>query len=94
MRNTESHSLPLASHSGVVLLDLRKDPPPDALDRHYRRKMGAATVSLPGYSTDGQHALASGSYSCGSLCGYGWLFLLERTERKWQVKSATIVAIS
>ena len=92
-RNTESHPLPLSSYPGIVLLDLRKDPPADALDRHYRRKIGSAALSLPGYSTDG-HALVYGSYSCGSLCGYGWLFVLERVGGQWQVTSATVTVIS
>ena len=92
-RNRQSNPLPLSAHPGTALLDLSKDPPANALDRYFRRTMGSATLTLPGYSADG-HALMSGSYSCGNLCGYGWLFVLEKVDRRWQVKSATITMIS
>ena len=92
-RNTESHPLPLPTLAGVVQLDAREDPPADALDRHYRRRMFAASLSLPGYSQE-KYALVYGSYSCGSLCGYGWLFVLEKTNGQWRVTSATVTVIS
>jgi len=92
-RNTESHPLPLPTLTGVVLLDARKDPPTNALDRHYRRRMFAASLSLPGYSQE-RYALVYGSYSCGGLCGYAWLFVLEKTAGRWRVTSATVTAIS
>jgi hypothetical protein len=92
-RNTESHRLPLTSHPGIVVLDSRNDPPATPLDRGDRRTSGSGYVSLPGYSSN-RHALAVGSYSCGSLCGYAWLFVLERVDGHWRVKSATITAIS
>ena len=92
-RNTESHPLPLPALAGVLLLDARKDQPTDPLDRHYRRRMFAASLSLPGYS-QGRHALVYGSYSCGGLCGYSWLFVLEKTGEQWRVTSSTVTAIS
>jgi hypothetical protein len=93
IRNTESHPLPLSQFPGVVFVDLRKNPPANTLDQHYRRKLGAASLSLPGYSTNG-HALVYGSYSCGGLCGYGWLFVLEKVGGQWRQKSATVTVIS
>jgi hypothetical protein len=93
MRNTESHPLPLSAYPGIVLVDLRTDPPANALDRYYRRKIGSSSLSLPGYSTDG-HALVYGSYSCGNVCGYGWLFILAKVRGQWQQKSATVTVIS
>ncbi len=92
-RNTKSHPLPLSTFPGIGLLDLRKDPPANPLDRHYRRKMGASSLSLPGYAGE-DHALVYGSYSCGDLCGYGWLFVLEKLQGQWRVKSATVTVIS
>jgi hypothetical protein len=92
-RNAESHPLPLSAYPGIVLLDLSKDSPAGGLDRDYRRMIGSSSLSLPGYSTDG-HALMSAGYSCGSLCGYSWLFVLEKVGGRWQVKSATVTAIS
>ena len=80
-RNAESQSLPVVMPSDVVLFD--GDP----------GQTGSSSLSLPGYSTD-RHALVYGNYSCGSQCGYVWLFVLENVSGRWRVKSSTVTAIS
>lgn len=32
--------------------------------------------------------------SCGSLCGYDWLFVLEKSDGQWRVKSAMVTSIA
>jgi len=51
-----------------------------------------AGFSLPGYSKDNR-ALAYGFYACGARCGSGWLFLLEKSQNEWQVRSRYMVWI-
>ena len=57
------------------------------------RRTGTVRFSAPAYSGEG-HALVYGSYVCGGLCGYGWLFLLERSGDSWRVVSTELVWIS
>lgn len=52
-----------------------------------------AVFSRPGYSADGR-ALVYASYVCGSLCGYGWLFLLEERAGSWQVADVFMLWIA
>ena len=80
-RNAESHPLSVVTPPDVVLFD--RDPAPT----------GSSSLSLPGYSTD-RHALVYGSYSCGSQCGSGWLFVLENVGGHWRVKSSTVTVVS
>jgi len=56
------------------------------------RARGYAAFSLPGYSRDG-HAVVYGMFTCGSTCGYTWLFLL-RQEPGWHVVSCRMLTIS
>jgi hypothetical protein len=44
---------------------------------------GYSRLSLPAYA--GRHALVYASFTCGGLCGYGWLVLLEQHEGRWRV---------
>jgi hypothetical protein len=90
-RNAASEAVPSIDHPAVVLI------PSEGIQkaqRQYRdRTVGFAKLALPGYSSDG-YALTYGSYSCGNLCGYGWLFVLQKVNDYWQVRSATITVIS
>ncbi len=90
-RNTESHPLPVIKHPDVEWFDRDKNSSSDALEK--RRNAGLSFLSLPGYSTD-RHALVYGSYSCGSLCGYGWLFVLEHVSGQWRVTSSTVTVMA
>ena len=91
-RNFESQPLPIVTHPDIVRL--AGEPPNDVPEEYRERVVGSCSFSLPGYTTDRQAALVYGSYGCGSLCGYSWLFVLEKVDGQWRVKSATVTAIS
>ena len=82
-RNAESHPVPAGSIDGVTLT-------PSS-----RLKIGIAHASFgsPAYSRDG-HALVLASYVCGNVCGYGWMFLLERRGTEWRVVTVDMLWIS
>jgi hypothetical protein len=90
-RNREPRPFPQMKPEGVIVT------PPEGLDealkRESSRTRGISSFSVPAYSADG-HALVYGSYACGGLCGYGWLFLLEHRGDTWQVVSADMLWIS
>jgi hypothetical protein len=90
-RNREPRPFPQMKPEGVIVT------PPEGLDealkRESSRTRGVSSFSVPAYSADG-HALVYGSYVCGALCGYGWLFLLERRGDTWQVVAADMLWIS
>ena len=90
-RNAVAHALPATGHPAVALIPA--DPSKEARQRYYEQAGGVASLSVPGYSSDG-HALVYGSYGCGSLCGYSWLFALEKTDGVWRVQLAIVTAIS
>jgi hypothetical protein len=48
------------------------------------RTVGWTAFSRPGYTSDGI-AVVYAKYTCGSLCGYGWLILLRRLPQGWRV---------
>jgi len=74
-RNALPRALPLIDHPAVVLMPVDRS---EEAQQHYREQTGGVSrLSLPGHSADG-HALMYGSYGCGSLCGYSWLFVLEK----------------
>jgi hypothetical protein len=89
-RNAEDHPLPLSDVPGIAVIEQSAGyvRSPDGPTR-----WGTAKLSLPGYSEDG-YALVYGSYACGSLCGYGWLFVLRKVDGHWRVESATLTVIS
>lgn len=90
-RNQEPRPLPQMKPEGVIVT------PPEGLDealkRESSRTRGISSFSVPAYSADG-HALVYGSYVCGGLCGYGWLFLLERRGDTWQIVAVDMLWIS
>jgi hypothetical protein len=90
-RNALPHALPAIDHPAVVLVSADRS---EQTQQQYREQTaGFSSLSLPGYSSDG-HALMYGSYWCGNLCGYVWLFVLEKADGLWRVQSATILTIS
>ena len=91
-RNAESRPLPLSAVSGVVIVESRAAQP-DGAGGTDSQTPPFGRLSLPGYSAEG-YAMVSGSYSCGGLCGYGWLFVLRKDSGQWRVLSATVTAIS
>ena len=78
-------------HPAVVLI--AADRSEAARERYREQAGGFSRLSLPGYSTDG-YALMYGSYYCGNLCGYGWLFVLKKSDGKWQMQSSVVTMIS
>jgi hypothetical protein len=90
-RNAVAHALPAIDHPSVVAVPV--DHSEKTQRAHRERAGGVAALSLPGYSGDG-HALVYGSYWCGNMCGYSWLFLLEKTNGVWQVQTAVMTSIS
>ncbi len=90
-RNALRHALPAIDQPAVVMIAV--DPSEEALRSYRERAGGFSSLSLPGYAADG-HALVYGSFYCGSLCGKSWLFVLEKSDSKWQVKSAVVTSIS
>jgi hypothetical protein len=90
-RNREPQSFPGTKLEGVIVTS------PEGLDEAMKRESGRtrgfSSFSVPAYSTDG-HALVYGSYVCGGLCGYGWLFLMERQGEAWRVVSVDMLWIS
>ena len=46
---------------------------------------GWTSVSLPGYSPDGDVAVVYVAHHCGSLCGQGMYVYLHRTDDQWKV---------
>ena len=46
---------------------------------------GWTSVSLPGYSPDGDVAVVYVAHHCGSLCGQGMYVYLRRTDDQWKV---------
>ena len=60
------------------------DPKPEAL-------LG---VSRVGFSSSGKRALIYHSWSCGSLCGRWWFYVLSRTKDGWVVEGESLQSIS
>jgi hypothetical protein len=92
-RNREPHPLPLSAFPGVVLLSPSQTSPADAFEGHIGREVPSASLSLPGYAEPG-YAIVYGSYTCGGLCGHGWLFVLSNVSGQWRVTSATVTVVS
>ena len=92
-RNSTGNRLPALPHPRIEFIEY------EALLRSFEsgayrsRARGYARFSLPGYTEDGK-ALVYAGYSCGGLCGAGWLFLLTRTEGVWRVVHLTSVWMS
>lgn len=90
-RNRDSRPFPGAKLEGLIIVSPENIE--EAMKRESSRTKGFSSFGLPAYSSDG-HALVYGSYVCGELCGYGWLFLLERSGNSWQVVATEMLWIS
>jgi hypothetical protein len=60
-------------------------------DAHWT--LGVAELSAPAFSAEGD-ALIFGRYSCGTECGYSWIFLLRLQAGRWRVVDEFMIAIS
>ena len=92
-RNSTSGFLPALPDGRVQFIEY------DALVRsfdsgEYRgRARGYMQFSLPAYTAEGK-ALVYAGYSCGGLCGEGFLFLLARQEGVWRIVYPMLVWMS
>jgi len=55
---------------------------------------GILSLSLPGYSTNGNLAVVQVAYACGPLCGAGFYWVLEYVHGQWVVKERSSAWIS
>jgi hypothetical protein len=83
-RNSTGNSLPALPHPRIEFIEY------EALLRSfesgaYRGRARATPSSVFQAIREDGKALVYASYSCGGLCGEGWLFLLARTEGVWRV---------
>lgn len=89
-----SEALPRWDSSRVRLLDeagLREQS--EALRSSSPGAVGYASFSRPAYSPSGQAVLFA-TYTCGGLCGYGWLILLRQGPGGWEVQAAHVLWMS
>jgi hypothetical protein len=65
-----------------------------AFHRRYPKAGSFDVLSRVGFSKDHTQALIYYAYFCGSLCGEGRYFVLEKIEGQWTVKSKWLTWIS
>jgi hypothetical protein len=91
LRNAADSPVPPIAHPEVVLISRDRAK---VIRRHYEhRTRGSASVTLPGYSTNGR-ALVYVAYGCGSLCGYSWIAVLQRSRTGWRLQWRHLLSIS
>jgi hypothetical protein len=61
-------------------------PPPSEADLDNEISSGVLSVSAVGFDQTKTHAIAAVDFVCGTLCGGGRFYFLERQEAGWQVK--------
>lgn len=88
-RSRNAASAPL---TGESLQGAKLVPPAELRALNMRDVAGFSTFSVPAYA--GRHALVYTSFTCGGLCGYGWLVLLERHDDGWRVLGNHVMWIS
>lgn len=52
----------------------------------YPRAWSKDTLSLPGYSADGDVAIVQEINSAGPMAGLGWFVVLRKVQRKWVIQ--------
>jgi hypothetical protein len=89
-RNAERRVMPMIAGTSLIALE-------ELLDEQARMEVGQrisyAAFSAPAYSSDGR-ALVYATYYCGALCGYGWIFLMEKSDARWRVRGVNLLWIS
>lgn len=60
----------------------------------FSKATGVTWLSLPGYSANGKTAVVFVSGACGSLCGAGSFWILNKVDGKWVVSSSVSAWIS
>lgn len=83
-RNRQNTEFPRTRIPQLILANVAEVS--EVWKRESARARGFVKFSRPGYSSDGRAMLVA-SYTCGGLCGHGWLFLLEHGSGDWRVIS-------
>ncbi len=89
-RNRSETPISLHASGSIVLVG-----PHELYDRSkldWSRLGGWSHFSRPGYA--GRYAIVDVTYSCGGLCGHGWLVLLEQRQQSWQVVAHDLMWVS
>lgn len=71
--------------------DSRKEGVPERWMEFYEKNEGlegVLSLSLPGYSSQGDLAIVQVSSSCGWLCGGGSFWLVKKASGKWRVDTS------
>jgi len=58
----------------------------EAYWKEYPKATGLLTLSRVGFNRDRTRAFVYASSGCGSLCGYGYYFVLEKSGDDWKIK--------
>jgi hypothetical protein len=61
-------------------------PPPSEAELDNKVSSGVLSVSVVGIDQTKTHAIVSVDFVCGTLCGGGRFYFLEKQETGWQVK--------
>jgi hypothetical protein len=89
-RNRSETSISLHATASIVLVSQNELFDRSKLD--WSRLGGWSHFSRPGYA--GRHAIVYATYSCGGLCGHGWLVLLEQQQQSWRVLAHDLMWVS
>lgn len=103
-RNKVSAALPIVETCEALRLvdrlEIDRYLAASALDSHDRwaafyekftNAVGVMSLSLPGYSTDGDLAIVQVASACGETCGGGSFWLLRRVSGQWQVEVGKVI---
>jgi len=92
-RMANQKSRPLVGQGSSVMRPLSRAQEAEMRQGEGHWTVAVAELSVPAFSTDG-HALMFGRYSCGTECGYSWIFLLRFQEGRWRVTEEFLISIS
>jgi hypothetical protein len=87
-RNTEGHALPVSEGLDIKLVAT----PPVTKMPEGSTSTSYTVFSLPGYSSAG-HAVVYAFHDCGGRCGTAWLWLLEKRNADWHVRSRYVIGM-
>ncbi len=89
-RNAERHVMPTIAGTSLIALEELRD---EQARMQAGQRISYAAFSAPAYSSDGR-AFVYATYYCGPACGYGWIFLMEKSDERWRVRGVNLLWIS
>jgi hypothetical protein len=89
--NAESHAIDKVTIRATTMVPL--DEYLAVAESESRLSVGHFGFSLPAITEDGR-ALVYATYDCGTMCGGGWIILLEHYKSGWKVVACDKVWIS